>query len=71
MIRKAKPAWGGGRSDSGGLSTDTEKCSLFLQARVRTCKDANQKELIAAAHAGCLTMAFAFGCRPAALLQPS
>jgi lipoyl-dependent peroxiredoxin len=64
MIRKAKAAWRGtGRAGSGSLSTDSgvlaDTPSSF-QTRFENEKGTNPEELIAAAHAGCFTMALAF-----------
>ena len=64
MIRKAKAAWRGtGRSGSGTLSTDSgvlANTAYSFRTRFENEKGTNPEELIAAAHAGCFTMALAF-----------
>jgi osmotically inducible protein OsmC len=64
MIRKAKAVWRGtGRDGSGDLSTDSgvlEKTPYSFKTRFENEKGTNPEELIAAAHAGCFTMALAF-----------
>jgi len=64
MIRKAKAEWRGiGRDGSGTLSTDSgvlEKTPYSFKTRFENEKGTNPEELIAAAHAGCFTMALAF-----------
>jgi lipoyl-dependent peroxiredoxin len=64
MIRKAKAVWRGtGRAGSGDLSTDSgvlAKTPYSFRTRFENEKGANPEELIAAAHAGCFTMALAF-----------
>ena len=64
MIRKAKAAWRGtGRDGSGDLSTDSGVLSetpYSFRSRFENEKGTNPEELIAAAHAGCFTMALAF-----------
>jgi osmotically inducible protein OsmC len=64
MIRKAKAVWRGtGRDGSGELSTDSgvlEKTPYSFKTRFENEKGTNPEELIAAAHAGCFTMALAF-----------
>jgi osmotically inducible protein OsmC len=76
MIRKAKAIWRGtGRDGSGSLSTDSgvlAKTPYSYKTRFENEKGTNPEELIAAAHAGCFTMALAFGmqtagCTPAEL----
>jgi lipoyl-dependent peroxiredoxin len=76
MIRKARALWrGSGRDGNGDLSTD---CGVLANApysfrtRFETKTGTNPEELLAAAHAGCFTMALAFrlqraGCTPTAL----
>jgi len=63
MIRKAKAVWRGtGRDGSGDLSTDSgvlEKTPYSFKTRFENEKGTNPEELIAAAHAGCFTMALA------------
>jgi osmotically inducible protein OsmC len=65
MIRKAKAVWRGtGRAGSGNLSTDSgvlTDTSYSFRTRFENEKGTNPEELIAAAHAGCFTMALAFG----------
>ena len=65
MIRKAKAVWHGtGRAGSGNLSTDSgvlAETPYSFKTRFENEKGTNPEELIAAAHAGCFTMALAFG----------
>jgi len=65
MIRKAKAVWHGtGRAGSGTLSTDSgvlAETPYSFRTRFENEKGTNPEELIAAAHAGCFTMALAFG----------
>ena len=65
MIRKAKAVWrGNGRAGNGDLSTDSGVLSqtpYSFRTRFENEKGTNPEELIAAAHAGCFTMALAFG----------
>jgi lipoyl-dependent peroxiredoxin len=64
MIRKAKAVWRGtGRAGSGHLSTDSgvlAETPYSFKTRFESEKGTNPEELIAAAHAGCFTMALAF-----------
>jgi len=64
MIRKAKAVWRGtGREGDGDLSTDSGVLSqtpYSFKTRFGDTKGANPEELLAAAHAGCFTMALAF-----------
>ncbi len=64
MIRKAKAVWHGtGREGSGNLSTDSgvlANTPYSFKTRFENEKGTNPEELIAAAHAGCFTMALAF-----------
>jgi lipoyl-dependent peroxiredoxin len=64
MIRKAKAVWrGSGRAGNGDLSTDSGVLSqtpYSFKTRFENEKGTNPEELIAAAHAGCFTMALAF-----------
>ena len=64
MIRKAKAIWRGtGRAGSGNLSTDSgvlAETPYSFRTRFENEKGTNPEELIAAAHAGCFTMALAF-----------
>ena len=65
MIRKAKAVWRGtGRDGNGDLSTDSgvlASTPYSFKTRFENEKGTNPEELIAAAHAGCFTMALAFG----------
>ena len=71
MIRKAKAVWRGtGRAGSGDLSTDSgvlAQTPYSFRTRFENEKGTNPEELIAAAHAGCFTMALAFGMQAAGL----
>ncbi len=64
MIRKAKAVWRGtGRAGNGNLSTDSgvlAETPYSFSTRFENGKGTNPEELIAAAHAGCFTMALAF-----------
>jgi lipoyl-dependent peroxiredoxin len=64
MIRKAKAAWRGtGRDGDGDLTTDSGVLSetpYSYKTRFENEKGTNPEELLAAAHAGCFTMALAF-----------
>jgi osmotically inducible protein OsmC len=64
MIRKAKAVWRGtGRDGTGDLSTDSGVLShtpYSFKTRFESEPGTNPEELIAAAHAGCFTMALAF-----------
>lgn len=64
MIRKAKAVWqGAGRDGKGALSTDSgvlDATPYSFHTRFEDGKGTNPEELIAAAHAGCFTMALAF-----------
>jgi osmotically inducible protein OsmC len=64
MIRKATAAWrGNGRDGDGDLTTDSGVLSetpYSFRTRFENEKGTNPEELIAAAHAGCFTMALAF-----------
>src|SRR5579862_1261791 len=64
MIRKAKAVWHGtGRDGNGQLSTDSgvlAETPYSFRTRFENEKGTNPEELIAAAHAGCFTMALAF-----------
>ena len=61
MIRKASAVWRGtGRAGNGELSTDSgvlSKTPYSFRTRFESEKGTNPEELIAAAHAGCFTMA--------------
>ncbi len=69
MIRKAKAVWRGtGRAGSGSLSTDSGVLAdtpYSFRTRFENEDGTNPEELIAAAHAGCFTMALAFGLQAA------
>jgi lipoyl-dependent peroxiredoxin len=69
MIRKARAIWRGpGRAGSGQLSTDSGVLAdtpYSFKTRFESEKGTNPEELIAAAHAGCFTMAVAFGLQAA------
>ena len=69
MIRKAKAIWhGAGRDGSGNLSTDSGVLAgtpYSFKTRFENEKGTNPEELMAAAHAGCFTMALAFGLQSA------
>ena len=61
MQRKASAVWQGGLKDGKGtLSSDSgvlEQTPYSFQTRFETTPGTNPEELIAAAHAGCFTMA--------------
>ena len=61
MQRKASAAWQGGLKDGKGtLSSDSgvlEQTPYSFQTRFESTPGTNPEELIAAAHAGCFTMA--------------
>jgi len=65
MIRKAQAVWRGtGRDGSGQLSSESgvlAETPYSFKTRFENEKGTNPEELIAAAHAGCFTMALAFG----------
>jgi osmotically inducible protein OsmC len=69
MIRKAKAVWRGtGRDGRGNLTTDSgvlNDMPYTFRTRFENDKGTNPEELIAAAHAGCFTMALAFGLQAA------
>ncbi|HEY9219644.1 MAG TPA: OsmC family protein [Phenylobacterium sp.] len=64
MIRKGRAVWRGtGRDGEGDLSTDSGVLSqtpYSFRTRFESEPGTNPEELIAAAHAGCFTMALAF-----------
>jgi lipoyl-dependent peroxiredoxin len=64
MIRKARAVWQGtGKDGTGHLSTDSGVLSstpYSFKTRFESERGTNPEELIAAAHAGCFTMALAF-----------
>jgi osmotically inducible protein OsmC len=65
MIRKATAVWrGSGRDGNGRLSSESgvlAETPYSFKTRFENEKGTNPEELIAAAHAGCFTMAMAFG----------
>ena len=69
MIRKAKAVWQGtGHAGNGNLSTNSgvlAETPYSFKTRFENEKGTNPEELIAAAHAGCFTMALAFGLQAA------
>jgi lipoyl-dependent peroxiredoxin len=71
MIRKARAVWRGtGRVGNGNLTTDSgvlAETPYSFRTRFENEKGTNPEELIAAAHAGCFTMALAFGLQGAGL----
>jgi osmotically inducible protein OsmC len=71
MIRKAKARWqGAGRDGTGALTTDSGVLSdtpYSYRTRFESQPGTNPEELIAAAHAGCFTMALAFQLQGAGL----
>lgn len=64
MIRKGRAVWrGAGRDGTGELSTDSgvlDATPYSFRTRFEDQPGTNPEELIAAAHAGCFTMALAF-----------
>ncbi|HXC79666.1 MAG TPA: OsmC family protein, partial [Candidatus Acidoferrum sp.] len=62
--RKARAIWrGSGREGNGDLSTDSgvlANTPYSFRSRFESEKGTNPEELLAAAHAGCFTMALAF-----------
>jgi osmotically inducible protein OsmC len=71
MIRKATAVWrGAGRDGDGDLTTDSgvlSKTPYSFRTRFESEPGTNPEELIAAAHAGCFTMALAFQLQAAGL----
>lgn len=69
MIRKASAVWtGGGRDGAGRLSSASKVLSdtpYSFRTRFEDQPGTNPEELIAAAHAGCFSMALAFGLQAA------
>jgi len=69
MIRRANAVWrGNGRAGNGDLSTDSgvlAKTPYSFRTRFENERGTNPEELIAAAHAGCFTMALAFALQAA------
>jgi len=74
MIRKAQAEWRGtGKDGSGALSSDSgvlAKTPYSFKTRFQGEKGTNPEELIAAAHAGCFTMALAFQLQTAGFTPP-
>jgi osmotically inducible protein OsmC len=64
MVRKARAVWQGtGKDGQGNLTADSGVLSntpYSFKTRFENEKGTNPEELIAAAHAGCFTMALAF-----------
>jgi osmotically inducible protein OsmC len=64
MIRKAKAVWyGDGRNGQGSLTSESGTLTdtpYSYKTRFENEKGTNPEELLAAAHAGCFTMALAF-----------
>jgi osmotically inducible protein OsmC len=64
MVRKARAVWRGtGKDGSGHLTSDSGVLSATaysFKTRFESGQGTNPEELIAAAHAGCFTMALAF-----------
>jgi lipoyl-dependent peroxiredoxin len=75
MIRKAKAVWqGSGREGSGRLSAPGGVLSdtpYSFRTRFEDEPGTNPEELIAAAHAGCFSMALAFGLQRAGFTPDS
>ena len=71
MIRKASAIWQGtGKEGTGHLTTDSGVLSstpYSFKTRFESEPGTNPEELIAAAHAGCFTMALAFALQQAGL----
>ena len=71
MIRKAKAVWRGtGRAGDGDITTESGVMSqtpYSFKTRFENEKGTYPVELIAAAHAGCFTMALAFGLQAAGI----
>jgi osmotically inducible protein OsmC len=69
MVRKGQAVWrGGGKNGSGSLSTPSTVLSntpYSFRTRFEDQPGTNPEELIAAAHAGCFSMALAFGLQAA------
>ena len=69
MIRKAKAVWRGtGRDGGGAVSTESGVLAATpysFRTRFEHEKGTNPEELIAAAHAGCFSMALAFALQSA------
>ena len=69
MIRKSTASWqGNGRDGKGTLTTQSgvlSKTNYGYRSRFEDGPGTNPEELLAAAHAGCFTMAVAFGLQTA------
>lgn len=69
MIRKANAVWkGAGRDGSGALTSPSgvlDATPYSFKTRFENEKGTNPEELIAAAHAGCFSMALAFALQAA------
>ena len=69
MIRKARAVWHGtGRGGNGNLSSESgvlAETPYSFRTHFENEKGTNPEELVAAAHAGCFTMALAFGLQAA------
>jgi osmotically inducible protein OsmC len=69
MIRKSKASWSGsGRDGKGSLTSQSGVLSgtnFGYRSRFEDGPGTNPEELLAAAHAGCFTMAVAFGLQQA------
>ena len=69
MIRKARAVWHGtGRAGNGDLSSESgvlAEAPYSFRTRFENEKGTNPEELVAAAHAGCFTMAPGFGLQAA------
>jgi osmotically inducible protein OsmC len=69
MIRKANAVWNGsGRDGTGRLTTQSgvlEASPYGYRTRFENEPGTNPEELVAAAHAGCFSMALAFGLQAA------
>ena len=69
MIRKGQAVWrGAGRDGEGALTTDSwvlHDTPYSFRTRLETQPGTTPEELIAAAHAGCFTMALAFALQTA------
>jgi osmotically inducible protein OsmC len=65
MIRKANAVWNGnGRDGTGKLTTASgllSEANYGYRTRFENAAGTNPEELLAAAHAGCFSMALAFG----------
>ncbi|MGL4287995.1 MAG: OsmC family peroxiredoxin, partial [Phreatobacter sp.] len=71
MIRTATAVWNGtGRDGKGSITTQSgvlDKSPYSFTTRFENEKGTNPEELVAAAHAGCFTMALAFALQAAGL----